>query len=245
MLMKYCDFAAATPAEHLACDEALLDLCESGQERAILRVWEPASAFVVLGYANQIEEVNVAACRRLRIPILRRVSGGGAILQGPGCLNYAVAIRHDGRGPFSTLRGAMAHVLERHRHLLQRALGFSVALAGLSDLTIAGRKCSGNAQRRKRHAALVHGTFLLAFDLPLIERVLPMPARQPAYRAQRTHTEFLTNLTIPSSRLTAMLREAWQGTNLLDPISDDVIAALTRRYADPAWIRHDVAPAPR
>ena len=236
--MKYCDFTAATPAENLAYDEALLDRCEAGAEEAVLRVWEPTTPFVVLGYGNRMEEeVHVAACRRLRIPILRRASGGGTVVQGPGCLNYSVAIRHEGRGPFATLRGAMCHVLERHQKMLQPLLGRRIEIAGTSDLTIGGRKFSGNAQRRKRHAALVHGTFLLSFDLPLIERVLSIPARQPAYRARRPHTEFLMNLHLPATRLTAMLREAWQATAVVDPLPETAIASLTRRHADPAWIR--------
>ena len=238
MPMKYCDFTAATPAENLAYDEALLDRCEAGVEEAVLRVWEPARPFVVLGYGNRMEEeVRVAACRRLRIPILRRASGGGAVLQGPGCLNYAVVIRHAGRGQFSTLRGAMCHVLERHQKMLQPLVSHRIEIAGTSDLTIGGRKFSGNAQRRKRHAALVHGTFLLSFDLPLIERVLSIPARQPAYRARRPHTEFLMNLHLPATRLTARLREAWQATAVVDPLPEAAIASLTRRYADAAWIR--------
>ena len=235
--MKYCDFTAASPAEQLACDEALLDLCDSGAEEAILRIWEPATAFVVLGYANRMaEHVDVAACRTLRIPIFRRASGGGAVVQGPGCLNYSVAIRHDGRGPFAALRGAMAHVLERHRTLLAQLTGRAVELAGLSDLAIGGRKVSGNAQRRKRHAALVHGSFLLSLDVSLVEAVLPMPARQPAYRGQRPHRDFLMNLNVPAHALTDALRRVWQAEEPLRALPHDAIRELAaHRYADPGW----------
>ena len=55
---------------------------------------------MVVGYANQVEvEVNVPACTARGIPILRRCSGGGTVVQGPGCLNYAVVLRITADGP--------------------------------------------------------------------------------------------------------------------------------------------------
>ena len=60
--MKYLDLTFSDPASNLACDEALLELCENGEENGILRVWEPDNYFVVLGYSNKVaREVNVAA----------------------------------------------------------------------------------------------------------------------------------------------------------------------------------------
>ena len=82
--MKLCDVTLATPEENLACDEALLDFCEAGRGGALLRFWEPAHYFVVLGYANKAAaEVNLPFCAANRIPVLRRCTGGGAVLQGP------------------------------------------------------------------------------------------------------------------------------------------------------------------
>ena len=86
--MRHLDLTIPSPAENLACDEALLDWCESGDGVECLRFWESPEPFVVVGYANKVEtEVNVAACEARKIPILRRCSGGGTVVQGPGCLN--------------------------------------------------------------------------------------------------------------------------------------------------------------
>ena len=77
-----------SPAENLACDEALLEECESAEHPGFLRFWESPVHFVVLGYGKALEkEVFREECARLEIPILRRCSGGGTVLQGPGCLN--------------------------------------------------------------------------------------------------------------------------------------------------------------
>ena len=57
----------------------------------MLRFWEPNKPFVVVGYANQAaREVDLEACRKLGIPVFRRCTGGGTVLQGPGCLNYSL-----------------------------------------------------------------------------------------------------------------------------------------------------------
>ena len=62
--MKYLDLTFADPASNLACDEALLELCEGNEEDGLLRVWEPDHYFVVVGYANKVaSEVNITACK--------------------------------------------------------------------------------------------------------------------------------------------------------------------------------------
>jgi hypothetical protein len=67
--MHLLDLTLPTPAENLACDEALLDLCEEGGAGEVLRFWEPREYFVVVGYANKVaSEVNVNACRGLVQP---------------------------------------------------------------------------------------------------------------------------------------------------------------------------------
>src|SRR2546422_3154717 len=67
--MHLLDLTFPTPAENLACDEALLDLCEQGGAGEVLRFWEPREYFVVVGYANKVaSEVNLAACRGLAQP---------------------------------------------------------------------------------------------------------------------------------------------------------------------------------
>jgi lipoate-protein ligase A len=102
--MKCLDLTLPTPAENLACDEALLDWCEEDGGGEILRFWEPTDCFIVVGYANRVgAEVDLAACAANGIPVLRRCSGGGTVLQGPGCLNYSLVLRF-GEHPTSNLQ---------------------------------------------------------------------------------------------------------------------------------------------
>jgi len=175
--MTSLDLTLPTPAENLACDEALLDLCEaSGGET--LRFWESPQYFVVVGYANPIAtEVNRAACEARGIPILRRCSGGGTVIQGPGCLNYSLALSIEGDHSLPNITAANRFIMERNRLALEAVLAQPVTVSGHTDLAVGGVKFSGNAQRRKRLALLFHGSFLLHFNLPLISDLLLMPSR--------------------------------------------------------------------
>jgi lipoate-protein ligase A len=235
--MKYCDLTFPSPEENLACDEALLDIAEEGREEGILRVWEPAVYFVVLGYGNRLaSEVNAAFCRQNTIPILRRCTGGGTVLQGPGLLNYALVLGADGAGLLHSVTAANRFIMERHCATLSQLLRAPVEIRGHTDLVIGGLKFSGNAQRRRKRFLLFHGAFLLHFDIDLIERALPMPSAEPDYRLGRSHQDFLMNLKVHSGLLKEGLKQTWQATAPLEKIPYDRIDALKReKYSREEW----------
>jgi lipoate-protein ligase A len=235
--MKYLDLTFSDPASNLACDEALLDLCENGDENGVLRVWEPDNYFVVLGYSNKVStEVNVAACQEQSIPILRRFTGGGTVVQGPGCVNYTAAVRNECVGIPADLTDSYRFVLSRHLTVLQSYVPEPIRIQGTSDLAIGGRKFSGNAQHRKRLCSLFHGTILLRFDISVIARCLPLPSKQPAYRESRSHEAFLSNLRVAPNSVRQALRAAWQAEETLQDIPSDRIDSLVRdRYSNSAW----------
>jgi lipoate-protein ligase A len=111
-----------------------------------------------------------------------------------------------------------------------------VRIQGISDLTIDGFKFSGNAQYRKSTCVLVHGTFLINFDLATIARYLTLPARQPAYREGRPHLQFVTNLEIDAAELRAGLKAAWQATDGFFEVPFSRIDALVKeRYRRREW----------
>lgn len=253
--MKWLEISFPQPAANLACDEVLLDDCEESAGSEVLRFWEPQSHFVVVGYGNRIEtEVNIPACNTRGISVLRRSTGGGTILQGPGCLNYALILKIDPDGPLRTITGANRFIMERNRTAIDRLLsgighpasgighhaseipGPMVAVSGHTDLTCAGLKFSGNAQRRRKHALLFHGTFLLGMDLQLIGTVLPLPSRQPEYRRNRQHSEFLANLPLSADAVKSALREAWAVDSRLGEVPVERIVSRSRdKYETAEW----------
>ena len=239
--MRHLDLTLPSPAENLACDEALLDWCESGEGAECLRFWESPEPFVVVGYANKVEtEVNVAACEARKIPILRRCSGGGTVVQGPGCLNYSLVLPITKSGPLHSIAVANQFIMRHNRAAIQslnpQPSTFNCAIRGHTDLAIGEKKFSGNSQRRRKHYLLFHGTFLLNFDLTLIANLLQMPSKQPDYRESRKHADFLTNANVSAERVKAAFRKVWDAGSRLDNPPLDKIKTLAReRYATNEW----------
>ena len=235
--MNVLELTLPTPAENLACDEALLDAAEAGEAGEVLRFWEPQQHFVVVGYANKVAtEVNVPACESRGVPILRRCSGGGTVLQGPVCLNYTLVLNIQADELLHSIAAANHCIMERNRTALEWLLQRPVAIEGHTDLTVDGFKFSGNSQRRRRRFLLFHGTFLLNFDIALIEALLPAPSKQPDYRQDRTHTDFLTNLRQPAPAIQAALVHAWKATAPRPDLPETRIETLVRRkYATRVW----------
>jgi lipoate-protein ligase A len=237
--MTWLDLTLATPAENLACDEALLDLCEeAGVE--ILRFWESREPFVVVGYGNRVaSEVNVEECEQRGVPILRRCSGGGTVVQGPGCLNYNLTLRIPESGPLTTVTGTNELVMERNRAALEALLGMTVTVQGHTDLAFSANgwlKFSGNAQRRRRHSLVFHGTILYGFDRSLIDALLQFPSQQPGYRSDRSHADFVRNIPVAAAQICEHLRQAWRADKPFTTQFGERLEPLLREhYLNPAW----------
>src|SRR5436190_7439701 len=158
--MDCLDLTLPTAAENLACDEALLEHFEANGGGGVLRFWEPRERFVVVGYANAVgTEVNLPACEADGIPVFRRCSGGGTVLQGPGCLNYTLILKIEQGSPLQTIPGANRFIMDQNRAAIETLISAAaegLAVDGHTDLTIDGFKVSGNAQRRKKSYLLFH-----------------------------------------------------------------------------------------
>jgi len=235
--MRYLDRVFATPEEELACDEVLLELCEEHTDGEVLRVWQPRSRFVVLGYTNEASrEVNLAACAAEGVAVYRRTSGGGTIVQMPGCLNYAVVLRQDGDPALAGIPGTNRFVLERIAAAVSTLTSEPVKVRGKTDLCVGELKCAGNAQRRRSRALLFHGTLLLHADIEGIERLLPFPSAQPDYRKDRSHRDFLVNLGIDPAAVTAVLQTAWHAHTPYDKEFEARLATLAgEKFGSRGW----------
>ena len=201
--MKFEDGSAVDPQENLDRDEGLLIAADRGEGGETLRFWESVSLFVVLGRTCSAEDdVDLGAATRDGIPVLRRTSGGGTVLQGPGCLNFAVVLNKKRDPALETISGTYRYVLERVLTGLRTA-GVEGVFRPVCDLALMSndKKFSGNAQRRGREHILHHGTLLYDFDLPLVMRYLKMPRKMPDYRHARPHDAFVTNIPVDPATL--------------------------------------------
>jgi lipoate-protein ligase A len=235
--MYFLQLTLPEPAANIALDDALLEEAETSSDgEEVLRVWEPPAPLVVLGRSSRAEnEVELDTCRGLRIPILRRPSGGAAIVGGPGCLMYAVVLCRRRLGTDATVDGIHRHVLGRHAAALGQLLP-GVQHRGISDLAWHGKKFSGNSLRCRRRYVLYHGTILYAFPLPLVESCLREPSRAPEYRAGRPHAEFLTNIPLECETICEALRACWNAHEPKNTWPREITAQLLNlRYGRPKW----------
>ncbi len=235
--MQLLTYSADSPELNLAIDEALLLDAEEEPGRESLRFWSTDRLFVVLGLSRSvINDAHVHRCRQDGVPILRRRSGGGTVLQGPGCLNYSLVLRINRNDSFSTIAGTTRAVLNRHARALAPFLHGNVSIEGISDLAIGGKKFSGNAQRRLNACVLFHGTMLLDFDLSSLERYLREPGRQPAYRRNRNHADFVTNIPLTPALVRDLLASAWNaGGPPAEPPLPLARQLVRERYALEEW----------
>lgn len=175
---------------NLTIDERLAR--EAGETgRRVLRLWWGSGTVAVLGAGDKPEQVlNLDECARRGVVWIKRVTGGGTVLQTPDVFNYSYTAPDPHRFD-------LERVFEQGAQLVINALdrlGVSARMRGASDVAVGDLKISGNAQARKWKAVLLHGTLLVDADLELMEAVLQHPPKEPDYRRGRPHSDFVTTL---------------------------------------------------
>jgi len=171
---------------NMAIDEALM---ETVGEVPILRIygWRPAA--VSIGYFQSMnEEVNFAKCREVGVDVVRRLTGGGAVLH--ECeLTYSFISREYPKNIMESYRWICdAIVMSINR------LGFDANFVPLNDIVIAGKKVSGNAQTRRKGVLLQHGTILLGVDVNKMFSVLKVPSEKLRDKIIKDAKERVTSL---------------------------------------------------
>ena len=234
------DLTLPTAEENLALDEALLIEADAGRGGAVLRFWEASGFAVVLGASRRLrDDVLIDACQADAIPILRRSSGGGTVVIGPGALNVTIVLPVSAAPGLTAVDVAQRFVLERIAEALSTT-DQGVELLGSGDLTCGGLKFSGSAQRRLSQWFFVHLSLLYDFPISRISRYLTIPDRQPGYRAGRGHEEFLRNFGLPRRIILDRIHLAWSPAPTFTPAIDVpqelVKTLLSDRFANRSWI---------
>ena len=241
---------ANSPADDLALEEAIHLALEDDASPNTWRVWQAKVPAVVLGTGQEhARETNLETIQAREVPVLRRHSGGGAVVIGPGAINFSAFYRFADLPGSETIRGAMAAALKPVIGALAR-LGVQARSAGLSDLAVLStdgtlRKISGNSQARKKRGVVVHGTLLADPDFAFIQSVLSFPSSVPDYRSGRDHRTFLTSLRELNVRCDV---ESFTKELIAELPSDILITSeasadertraarlLEEKYGNPAW----------
>ena len=143
------------PAVNLATEEFLLTC----RVHDYFMAWRNRPAVIVGRNQNPLAQVNLHYVQSRGIPVLRRISGGGAVYHDEGNINFSL-IRSVGPTLEIDYHGFLAVVV---RFLNQ--MGAKARLEGQSDIVTPQGKVSGNAQHIHKNRMLLHGTLLLDADL--------------------------------------------------------------------------------
>src|ERR671922_882148 len=157
-------------ALNMAIDEALI---ENIAEAPILRIYGWMPAAISIGYFQSIkDEVDLEKCRQLGVDVVRRLTGGGAVLH-EFELTYTFITK---QYPLNIMESCKwicdAIVMSINR------LGFNASFIPLNDIVVNGKKVSGSAQTRRNGVLLQHGTLLLDVDVDKMFSLLKVPSEK-------------------------------------------------------------------
>ena len=247
------------PPAVLAWSERLANAAEL--DEPLLALWQPAGITAAIGLAQSPEkELRLGDDRAFDIGLLRRQSGGGAVLLYAGvlCWEALASVNHIDR-----LHGGAAGIRPAYDHLCRPVvdglvhMGIDVFRVGVSDLSVrAGgegefRKVAGTAQYRHKQNVLVHGALLVDSDIDELSRYLLFPSSQPDYRQGRAHRDFCISLAevpgvvvasgdgLMNGLAAAIARAAasrgWKVTSPPTTLDAETLGLEKAKYRNPEW----------
>ncbi len=184
---------------NMAMDETLLYLKALGKSPSTLRLYVFTPSTISIGYFQSLtDSVNIEQAEHFKIPIVRRISGGGSVYHdSEGEITYSI---------ITSLDEIPADYVDSFRYLsggvieAARLLGLPAEFKPLNDGIVNGKKFSGNAQARKLGAVLQHGTFMYATDLKMLSSVLKAPREKMTGKSAKTIYDRVTTLSIALGR---------------------------------------------
>ena len=212
------------------------ELTKPSAEAARCCVFVPARTMVVIGKGSdpalELRQENIAADG---VPVLRRGTGGCAVVLTPQMLAVSFGVQHSPQLKsseyFRLFNAVIIAALKKHgvRDLEH---------AGTSDIALNGCKIAGTANYRNRELVFYHAIINLAGRAEVMERYLKHPPRVPAYRAGRSHEEFVTSLaeagfTVPLPRFQQDIEREFRTavTSLLSVASEELPVSLRKARA--------------
>lgn len=161
--MIYLESESHDPYFNLAMEEYIFDRLDSNEEYFML--WQNDNTIVVGKYQNTMQEVNQEFVDAHDIRVVRRLSGGGAVYHDKGNLNFTFIVSQSEHGLNFTqyIKPVIAALAK---------FGVKAEFTGRNDITIDGKKISGNSQYVKRGRVMHHGCILVDSNLTSVSDAL-------------------------------------------------------------------------
>ncbi len=193
--MKFIESPWKEPYYNLALEEYAFEKLDRSCDWLIL--WQNYNTIVIGKYQNTIEEINTEYVREHGISVARRLSGGGAVYHDRGNLNYTIIVDKNDNFDFNFRYFALP-VTEA-----LKKFGLQAEFSGRNDVTIGGKKFSGNSQYVKKNRIMHHGCIMLDSNLGSVAealRVKPAKLESKSTKSVRSRvTSINANLEKPVS----------------------------------------------
>lgn len=174
------------PRINLAVEEYALNYLDPNEEYVIL--WQNEPTVVVGRNQNTVAEVNGPFIKERGIHVVRRLSGGGAVYHDLGNLNFTFIVDAQ-KERVSNFEYFTRPVIEA-----LASLGVKAEFSGRNDITIDGKKFSGNAQYWSKNRLLHHGTILFNSDLDVVGQALNVQADKLQSKGVKSVRSRVTNI---------------------------------------------------
>ena len=175
------------PYYNLALEEYFMKYKD--MEEDILILWQNEPTIVIGKNQNAYEEINRDFVEKNNINVVRRMSGGGAVYHDLGNLNYTI-IKNDGKlytNDFSFFALPVVACLKK--------FDVDAEFNGRNDITIDGKKFSGNAQYFYKKKVLHHGTLMFSSDLTTLSQALNVKREKMESKGIKSVKSRVTNIS--------------------------------------------------
>ena len=169
---------------NLAAEEFLL----KQKDDELFMLWKSDPCVVVGKHQNAMAEINYRHLLAQKIPVARRLSGGGTVYHGPGNINFTF-IRNGEKGKLVDFRFFVTPVVN-----YLRGLGIGAKIGKRNDLLIGELKISGNAEHVFKRRVLHHGTLLYNANLDALNEAIRISKRRFIDKAVQSKRSKVTNI---------------------------------------------------
>lgn len=149
------------PYFNVAAEEYLLKTINSD----CFMLWQNDPSIIVGKHQNALAEINLPFILDRKIPVIRRISGGGTVYHDHGNINFSY-IKTGDSDKLVDFRKFLDPIIDALNHL-----GIPAKFEGKNDLRVNGLKISGNAEHVYKNKVLHHGTLLFSSDLKILNQV--------------------------------------------------------------------------